>query len=115
MTNTRSAASMYRLVVSPLDSAAEARLEEYVAGVGQLLGDKRRRESFALYAAGLFGEGERKSVEPMAARACGSPEEAGAMHRKLLRFVNESMWNDRPIREYAAKYALKEMQRHGPV
>lgn len=37
------------------------------------------------------------------------------MHRKLLRFVNESMWQDRPIREYAAKYALVEMQRHGPV
>lgn len=80
-----------------------------------MLGDKRRRESFALYAAGLLGEGERKSVEPMAARACGSPKEVEAMHRKLLRFVNESMWQDRPIRVYAAKYALVEMQRHGPV
>jgi SRSO17 transposase len=115
MTDPRSAASTSRIIVSPLDSAAEARLEEYVEGVGQLLGDKRRRESFALYAAGLLGEGERKSVEPMAARACGSPKEVEAMHRKLLRFVNESMWQDRPIREYAAKYALVEMQRHGPV
>lgn len=115
MTDTRSAASTSRIVVSPLGSAAQARLEEYVAGVGKLLGDRRRREGFALYAAGLLSEGERKSVEPMAARACGSPKEMEAMHRKLLRFVNESMWQDRPIREYAAKYALVEMQRHGPV
>jgi SRSO17 transposase len=115
MTDTSSAASRPRIIVSPLNPDAEVRLQEYVAGVGRLLGDKRRREGFALYAAGLLGDGERKSVEPMAARACGSPHEAEAMHRKLLRFVNESGWEDRPVREYAAKYALVEMQHHGPV
>src|SRR5258706_8983777 len=29
--------------------------------------------SFAMYAMGLFGDGDRKSVEPIAARACGAP------------------------------------------
>lgn len=100
---------------STLDPDAEARLEQYVAGVGTLIGDKRRREGFAIYAAGLLGDGDRKSVEPLAARACGSPHEIDAMHRKLLRFVGESAWSDRSIREYAARYALEQMQQHGPV
>jgi SRSO17 transposase len=115
MTQASHPASVPPIVVPTLNSDAEARLREYVAGVGRMLGDKRRREGFALYAAGLLSDGERKSVEPIAARTCGSPREADAMHRKLLRFVGESTWEDRPIREYAAKYALVQMQRHGPV
>jgi SRSO17 transposase len=62
-----------------------------------------------------LGEGERKSVEPIAARACGSPEEADAMHRKLLRFVGESPWEDRPLRKYAARYAIEQMEVRGPI
>lgn len=103
------------MLISTLHPDADERLEAYVDGVGTLLGDKRRREGFAIYAAGLLGDGERKSVEPMAARACGSPHETDAMHRKLLRFVGESTWQDRPIRTYAARYALEAMQQHGPI
>jgi len=98
-----------------LHPEVQTRLEEYVEGVGTLIGDKRRREGFAIYAAGLLGDGERKSVEPMAARACGSPHEMDAMHRKVLRFVGESPWKDAPVREYGARYALEQMEEHGPV
>lgn len=84
-------------------------------GISDLLRTKRRREGFALYACGIFGEGERKSVEPIAARACGSPEETDALHRKLLRFVGESEWEDRPIREYAAGYGIEQLERRGPI
>jgi SRSO17 transposase len=101
--------------ITALHPQAEERLLGYVDGIGELLGDKRRRESFAIYACGLFGDGERKSVEPIAARACGSPEETEAMHSKLLHFVTRSDWENRPIREYAARYALHPMQMHGPV
>lgn len=115
MTQLSSGRSAPPTLVSTLHPTAQERLDRYVAGVGTLIGDKRRREGFAIYAAGLFGDGDRKSVEPIAARACGSPLQAEAMHRKLLRFVGESTWKDRPIREYAARYALEQMQRHGPV
>ncbi len=36
--------------------------------LGDLLGDSRRKTSFATYALGLLGEGDRKIVEPIAAR-----------------------------------------------
>jgi SRSO17 transposase len=90
-------------------------IEEYFEGIGKLLGDRRRREGFAMYACGLFGDGERKSVEPIATRACGSAEEMEATHAKLLFFVSRSGWEDRPLREYAARYALHEMQMRSPV
>jgi SRSO17 transposase len=49
--------------------ATRSRLHGYLDGIGSLLTDKRQRASFALYAAGLLNEGERKSMEPLAARA----------------------------------------------
>jgi SRSO17 transposase len=51
------------------DAAAEGRLREYLTGkIGQHLGRREQRESFAVYAHGIVGDGERKSVEPIAAR-----------------------------------------------
>lgn len=102
-------------LLTTLHPEAEQRLQRFLEGVWGLLGDKRRREGFASYACGIFGDGERKSVEPIAARACGDPRKADAMHRKLLRIVGESTWEDRPVREYATRYALEQMQHHGPV
>ncbi len=102
-------------VLAALHPEADARLSRYLDGIGDILRTKRRREGFALYACGIFGEGARKSVEPIASRACGSPALAEAMHRKLLRFVGESQWEDRPLREYATRYAVEQMQRRGPV
>lgn len=103
-------------LVSALHPESDLRMREYLDGIFDRLGDKRRRESFALYACGIFGEGERKSVEPIAARATGAPGETEAMHRKLLRFVGESAWDDAPIRMYAARYGVAQLQQaHGPI
>jgi hypothetical protein len=51
--------------------------------VGQLLhapfcGNAKRRSSFAVYAMGLLGNAERKSVEPMAALVCHDPRKRAA-------------------------------------
>ena len=63
-----------------LDAAGIGRLEGYFEGIGALLGEKRRRASFALYAMGILGEHERKSVEPLAAAATDDPEGAQRAH-----------------------------------
>jgi len=115
MTEHDPGAALAPTLTTTLHPEAESRLHGYLEGVWALLGDKRRREGFASYACGLFGDGDRKSVEPMAARACGDPRKAEAVHRKLLRVVAESGWEDRPVREYATRYALEAMQRHGDV
>jgi hypothetical protein len=48
------------------------RLEEYFeTTIGSVLRDNPQRASFATYAMGILGDGERKSCEPIAARACG--------------------------------------------
>lgn len=102
-------------LIATLHPEAKSRLHGYLGGIFDLLRTKRRRESFALYACGIFGDGERKSVEPIAARACGSPQETEAMHRKLLRFVGESEWEDGSIRKYSAQYAVEQLQHRGPI
>jgi SRSO17 transposase len=97
------------------EMAVAARLEEFFDGIGTHLKDVRKRESFAMYAMGILGDGERKSTEPIAARACADPRAANNVHSKLLYFLAESRWDDRAVRFEAAKYALKAMQRKGSV
>src|SRR6202453_4894502 len=73
-----------------LDAEGIARLEEYFEGIGTRLGEKRRRASFALYAMGILGEHERKSVEPLAAAAADDPEGAQRTHDHLLHLIGQS-------------------------
>jgi SRSO17 transposase len=87
-----------------MDAAATHRLNEYFQLIGTQLKDRRKRESFAIYAMGILGEGERKSAEPIAARICGDPGETKRMHEKLLHFLARATWSDRAVRECAAKY-----------
>jgi SRSO17 transposase len=70
-----------------LDGAAHARLGNYLSKIGAHLRDKRKRASFAMYAHGLLSDGERKSVEPIAARASGDPQLVRAYTERLLHFV----------------------------
>jgi len=98
-----------------LTDAGEARLETFLEDLGDLLGDKRRKASFATYALGLLGEGERKSVEPIAARAVGGATDVEAAHQRLLHFLARSEWDDRAVRRFATRYALKFMTAEQPV
>lgn len=95
--------------------AVAARLDDFFSGVGSLLKDRRKRESFAMYALGILGDGDRKSVEPIAARACPDPSQVNNVHSKLVYFLAESKWDDRAVRLHAARYALDVLQRRGPV
>jgi SRSO17 transposase len=98
-----------------LDDAGIGRLEGYFDAIGNVLGDERRRASFAMYAMGLLGDGERKSVEPIAARASGDPIEAERAHDRLLHFMTDSNWSDREVRMTAAREALSAMTAREPV
>src|SRR5258708_30696696 len=93
-----------------LDAEGVVRLEAYFGGIGTRLGEKRRRASFALYAMGMRGEQERKSVEPLAAAAADDAEAAQRTHDHLLHFIGQSEWEDGPLREFAARYAVHAME-----
>jgi SRSO17 transposase len=92
-----------------LDTEGQERLENYFGGIGQILGHPARRSSFAIYAQGILGEGERKSMEPIAARACPNPEEVEALHQRLQHFVVDSTWDDHEVRRFAATYAIEAL------
>jgi SRSO17 transposase len=98
-----------------MNGAAIERLKNYLDEIGEVLGLPSRRESFAIYATGILGDGERKSAEPIAARACTDPNKADAAHQRLLHFVSNSNWSDHDVRRTAARYALKSMTARGPV
>jgi SRSO17 transposase len=98
-----------------MNAAAQRRLSEYFDSIGALLGRKGRRESFALYAEGVLGDGERKSIEPIAARACADPARADAEHQRLLHFALDAPWSDDAVRREAARYALEAMTAREPI
>jgi SRSO17 transposase len=95
-----------------MNAAAERRLSGYFDRIVALLGRKGRRESFALYVEGVLGDGERKSIEPIAARACADPTRADAEHQRLLHFALDAPWSDDDVRREAARYALEAMTAH---
>lgn len=88
------------------DADGERRLAEYLARVGDVLRNTKRRASFAIYAMGLLGDGERKSVEPIAARAAPDPEETDALHQRLCHFLVDAGWDDHAARRVAAEEVL---------
>jgi SRSO17 transposase len=92
-----------------IDTAADRRLSEFLDVIGDVLKNKRRRASFAMYAMGILGDGERKSCEPIAARACGDPALCDAYHARLLHFLVDSAWSDHQVRRAATSYAITAM------
>jgi SRSO17 transposase len=98
------------------ESATAARLEDYFENrIGRHLKDKRKRESFAIYAAGILGNGHRKSAEPIASRACADPQQVNNLHSKLCYFLGCSRWSDRDVRLEAARYAIEAVQQREAV
>src|SRR5690348_11465 len=98
-----------------MDAAAEQRLLDYFDRIGEVLGRPERRASFATYALGILGEGERKSLEPIAARACADPQRMDAEHQRLHHFATDSPWDDQAVRREAARYALTAMTQREPI
>jgi SRSO17 transposase len=98
-----------------LDADAGARLKTYFDEIGAVLGHPARRASFATYAQGLLADGERKSVEPIAARASADPDKVDAVHQRLLHFLNDSPWSDRDVRRAAAAHAIAALTEREPI
>lgn len=91
-------------------------LLDYLDGIGEILHYPERKASFAMYMMGLLGEGERKSVEPIAARAAGGdPALCEKLHDRLCHLLHGSRWDDRAVRLYSARYALSELTRTEPM
>lgn len=91
----------------------QSRFEEYVARLGQALGHADRLEPLRAYLTGLLLAGERKSVEPMAAKI--DPRHVRARHQSMHHFVASAPWEEKAVLAVARDYALSQLERHGPV
>jgi len=93
----------------------QQRLSGFMEMVGKVLGSDENRASFAMYVHGLLGEGARKSIEPIAARASGDEKRASGAHQRLHHFVANSGWDDAPVRLSVARCAIAAMERQAPI
>lgn len=73
--------------------AAEQRLRQFLNDVVSRMGRAERQHWAGMYIRGLLLDGERKSIEPMAARLPGADAQA------LGQFVNQSPWPWEPVQE----------------
>lgn len=85
---------------------SETRFAEYVAGLGSVIGHVERTRPLRDYCTGLMLPGERKSVEPMAART--APARTAAQHQSLLHFVANA---DLAGQHHARPWFLKRADR----
>ena len=90
-----------------------ARFDAFVDRLGLTLHHADRKEPLRLYLTGLLLPGERKSIEPMAARV--DPRHVSARHQSLHHFVAEANWETAEFLRSASDYALAEIERHGPI
>jgi SRSO17 transposase len=91
----------------------EKRFAAYMDGLAQAAGHADRATPLKLYCTGLLLPGERKSVEPMAARL--APDNARRMHQSLHHVVADAPWSDEMVLAAVRSYALTAMRRKGPI
>ncbi len=91
----------------------ERRFREYVDRLALALRHQDRHEPLRAYLTGLCLPGERKSIEPMAARI--DPRHVRARHQSMHHLVANAPWADSAMLRIARDVVLAEMERHGPV
>ena len=72
-------------------------LTEYVESMTEAMGRPERRRAMGWYMTGLLLDGERKSIEPMAARLVDDADEIEAMRQRLQQCVSISGWSEREL------------------
>jgi SRSO17 transposase len=92
---------------------SEARFASYIAGLGNVLGHAERMRPLRDYCTGLMLPGERKSVEPMAART--APARTAAQHQSLLHFVANAAWSDEDVLAKVREMVLPAIEKNGPI
>jgi SRSO17 transposase len=93
--------------------ASEARFAAYVEGLGSVIGHADRTGPLRDYCTGLMLPGERKSVEPMAAKT--APARTAAQHQSLLHFVGIATWSDEKVLAKVREMVLPAMTKDGPI
>jgi len=90
----------------------EARFAAYLAELGSVVGQAVRLRPLRDYCTGLMLPGERKTVEPMAART--APARTAAQHQSL-HFVGNATWSDEDVLAKVRQMVLPAIEKAGPI
>lgn len=93
--------------------AAAERLGIYFERLDAAMGHADRAEPLRAYIKGLLLPGERKSIEPMAAKI--DPRRVRARHQSMHHLVANAPWDEREVIRGARDWALEPLERHAPV
>ena len=112
------------LSVSP-DAGSEVRFQAYINALSEEIGHADRIDPLRGYCTGLLLPGERKSIEPMAARLDPRHVQAThqslhhfvakATHQSLHHFVAKAPWDDAAVLTAVREQVLPALTRHGPI
>jgi SRSO17 transposase len=91
----------------------QKRLAAYLDSLAHAAGHADRIGPLKFYCTGLLLPGERKSVEPMAARL--APDNVRRMHQSLHHLVADAPWADDALLSQIRSRVLPAMKEHGPV
>jgi SRSO17 transposase len=91
----------------------EQRFAAYIEGLVEAAGHADRNLPLKNYCTGLLLPGERKSVEPMAARL--APDNVRRMHQSLHHVVADAPWSDEAVLDRCLDFVLPAMLRQEPV
>ena len=91
----------------------QKRLAAYLDGLAEAAGHADRIDPLKSYGKGLLLPGERKSVEPMAARL--APGNVKQKRQSLHHLVADAPWEDVALLRHVRNSVLPAMQTHGPV
>src|SRR3712207_8532222 len=91
----------------------EERFAAYLEAIAAVLGHASRASAARAYCIGLLLPGERKSIEPMAARI--EPDRVQAKHQSMHHVVAKAAWDDAALLRAVRERVLPAIERHGPV
>ena len=94
-------------------TTSESRFAGYVERLSSALGHADRKAPLKAYCTGLILPGERKSVEPMAARV--EPGRVQAAHQSLHHFVAKAEWSDKAMFRQVRDCVLPAIEKHGAI
>jgi len=93
--------------------AQQTRFAAYLDRLAQAAGHADRAVPLKSYCTGLLLPGDRKSVEPMAARL--HPENVRQAHQSLHHLVAEACWDDEDLLAEVRDYVLPALEKRGPI
>jgi len=91
----------------------QQRFAAYLDSLVRAAGHVDREIPLRSYCTGLLLPGERKSIEPLAARL--APHDVRRVHQSLHHFVANAPWSDEALLERVRHSVLPLMKRNGPI